>query len=111
MYTQTIKLCPLYVDVCQSQMYERISFKLSGYQLWSFRNVLHLREILLIISWAADKAANTSNLKIKSHIINNLRLHNSEPFKHILTSLSKLYTKMLCLLAVCIAFTTTAINL
>ena len=32
-YTETIKLCPLDVDVCQLQMYERISFKLSHYQL------------------------------------------------------------------------------
>ena len=33
LYTQTIKLCPLDVDVCLFQMYERISFKLSHYQL------------------------------------------------------------------------------
>ena len=32
-YTETIKLCPLDVYVCQFQMYERISFKLSHYQL------------------------------------------------------------------------------
>ena len=80
-YTETIKLCPRDVDVCQFQMYERISFQLSHYQLWSFRNVLHLREILLLISRAADKAANT--LKIKSPIIHSLRVHNPEPFKHI----------------------------
>ena len=28
-YTETIKLCPLDVYVCQFQMYERISFKFS----------------------------------------------------------------------------------
>ena len=32
MYTQTIKLCPLDVYVCQFQMYERILF---NYQLWA----------------------------------------------------------------------------
>ena len=32
-YTQTIKLCPLDVYVRHSQMYERISFKFSHYQL------------------------------------------------------------------------------
>ena len=31
-YTQTIKLCPLDVYVCQFQMYERISFKFSPYK-------------------------------------------------------------------------------
>ena len=31
-YTETIKLCPLDVYVCQFQMYERISFKFSHYQ-------------------------------------------------------------------------------
>ena len=36
-YTKTIKFCPLDVDVCQLQMYERISFKLSHYQLWSLK--------------------------------------------------------------------------
>ena len=50
-------------------MYERISFKFSHYKLWSFRNVLHLREIHLIIRRAAEKAANTSTLK-SSHNIN-----------------------------------------
>ena len=58
--------------VCQFQMYERISFKFSHYQLWSSRNVFHLREIHLVISRAADKAANTSTLEIKSHNINSL---------------------------------------
>ena len=32
-YTQTKKLCPLDVYVCQFQMYERISFKYSPYKL------------------------------------------------------------------------------
>ena len=32
-YTETIKLCPLDVSVCQFQTYERISFKFSHYQL------------------------------------------------------------------------------
>ena len=32
-YTETIKLCPLDVYVCQFQMYESISFKFSHYQL------------------------------------------------------------------------------
>ena len=32
-YTETIKLCPLDVHICQFQMYERISFKFSHYQL------------------------------------------------------------------------------
>ena len=54
------------------------------YQLWSFTNVLHLRDIHLIISRAADKVANTSTLKIKSHNINSLCVrHNPEPFMHI----------------------------
>ena len=65
-YTQTKKLWPLDVYVCQFHMYERISFKFSPYKLWSFKNDLHLREIHLIISVAADKAVNTSTLKIKS---------------------------------------------
>ena len=42
-YTETIKLCPLFVYVCQFQMYERISFKFSHYQLLSFKKVLQLR--------------------------------------------------------------------
>ena len=84
MYTQTKKLCPLDVYVCQFQMYERISYKFSPYKLWSFRNDLHLRVIHLIISVAADKAVNMSTLKIKSHNINSLCVrHNAEPFKHI----------------------------
>ena len=83
-YTETIKLCPLAFFVFQVQMYERISFKFSHYQLWLFRNVLHLRDIHLMISRAADKAANTSILKIKSHNINSWCVpHNPEPFKHI----------------------------
>ena len=112
MYTETIKLCPLDVYVCQFQMYERISFKFSHYQLRLLRNVLNLSDIHLIISWAADKAVNTSTLKIKSHNINSLCVrHNPEPFKHILTSLIKLSSKMLCVLVVCIAITTTAVNM
>ena len=111
-YTEIIKLCPLGVYICQFQLYERISFKFSHYQLLSYRNVLHLRDIHLIISRATDKAANTSTFKIKSHNINSLcTRHNLEPFKHILTSLSKHSSQMLCVLVVCIAFTTTAINL
>ena len=31
-YTETIKLCPLDVYVCQFQMFERISFKFSPYK-------------------------------------------------------------------------------
>ena len=81
--TETIKLCPLDVYVCQFQMHERISFKFSHYQLWSFSNGLHLRDIHLIISRAADKAANTSTLKIKSHINSSCVRYNLEPFKHI----------------------------
>ena len=65
-------------------MDERISFKFSPYKLWSFRNDLHLRVIHLIISRVAEKAANTSTLKIKSHNINSLCVpHNPQPFKHI----------------------------
>ena len=79
-YTETIKLCPLYVYVCQFQMYERISFKFSHYQLWSFRKVFHIREIHLIVSRAADKAANTSTLNIKSHNINSLCDHHNPEF-------------------------------
>ena len=86
LYTETIKLCPFDVYVCQFQMYVRISFKFSHYQLWSFRNILHLKEIYLLISRAVDKAANTSTLKIKSHNINSLCVrHNPEflsTFKH-----------------------------
>ena len=64
-------------------MYERVSFKFSHNQLWLFSNGLHLSDIHLIISRAADKAANTSTLKIKSHI-NSLCVRNiPEPFKHI----------------------------
>ena len=94
-------LCSHDVYVCQFHMYERISFKFSHHQLWLFRNVLQLREIHLRISRAADKAANTSTLKIKSHNIYSLCVrHNPEPFKHILTSLSKLSSKMLYVLDV-----------
>ena len=110
-YTETIKLCPLDVYICQFLMYERISFNFLHYKLISFRNVMHLNEIHLITSRAADNSENTSTLKIKSHNINSLCVHNTEQFKHIKTSLSKLSSKMLCMLAVCIAFTTTAINL
>ena len=93
-------------------MYERISFIFLHYKLISFRNVMHLNEIHLITRRAADNSENTSTLKIKSHNINSLCVHhNSEQFKHIKTSLSKLSSKMLCMLAVCIAFTTTTINL
>ena len=110
-YTQTIKLCPLDVYVCKFQMYERISFNFFPYKLWSFRNDLHLIVIHLIISVAADKAANTSTLKFKSHKINSLCVrHNPEPFKHILTSLSKLSSKI-SWLVVRIAFTATPISL
>ena len=64
-------------------MYKRISFKFTHYQLLLFSNILHLKEIYLIIGRAADKAANMSTLKIKSHI-NSLRVqHTPEPFKHI----------------------------
>ena len=66
------------------QMYERISFKFSPYKLKSFRNDLHLRATHLIIRVAADKAVNTSTLKIKSHNTNSSCVrHNPEPFKHI----------------------------
>ena len=82
------------------------------YKLISFRNVMHLNEVHLITSRAADNSENTSTLKIKSHNINSLCVfHSSEQFKHIKTSLSKLSSKMLCMLAVCVAFTTTNINL
>ena len=65
-------------------MYERISFKFSHYQLWSFKNILHLKEIHLIISRAADKAANMRTLQIKGHNINFLCVgHNPELLKHI----------------------------
>ena len=78
-YTQTKKFCPLDVYVCQLQMYEGILLKFSQYQLWSFRNVFYSKEIHLIISKAADKAANTSTLKIKSHNIKSLCVrHNSD---------------------------------
>ena len=73
---------------------------------------MHLNEIHLITSRAADNSENTSTLKIKSHNIKSVCVHhNSEQFKHIKTSLSKLSSKMLCLLAVCITFATTTINL
>ena len=108
----TIKLCPLDVYVCQFLIYERISFNFLHYKLLSFINVMHINEIHLIVRRAADNSKNTSTLKIKSRNINSLCVHhNSEPLKHIKTSLSKLSSKMLCMLAVCIAFTTTTINL
>ena len=65
-------------------MYERISFKYSPYKLKSFTNDLHLRKFQLVISRAADKAANTCTLKIKNDNINGLCVHqNPELFKHI----------------------------
>ena len=73
---------------------------------------MHLNENHLIASGTADNSENTSTLKIKSHNINSFGVHyNSEQFKHIKTSLSKLSSKVLCMLAVCIAFTATTINL
>ena len=73
-------LCPLDVSVCQFEKYEHISIKFAPYKLWLFRNDLHLREIHLIISRAADKAVNTSTLKSKSHNIYSLCVrHNPEP--------------------------------
>ena len=112
LYTETIKLCPLDVYVCQFLMYEPISLNFLHYKLISYRNVMLLNEIHLITRRAADNSENTSTLKIKSHNINSLLVHrNSEQFKHIKTSLSKLSSKMLCMLAVCIAFTKTTINL
>ena len=65
-YTETIKLCPLDVYVCQFLMYERISLIFLHYKLISFRNVMHLNEIHLMTSRAADNSENTSTLKIKS---------------------------------------------
>ena len=45
---------------------------------------MHLNEIHLITSRAADNPENTSTLKIKSHNIKSLCVHhNSEQFKHI----------------------------
>ena len=85
-YTETIKLCPLEVYVCQFLMYERISFFFLHYKLISFRNLMHLNEIHLITSRAADNSENTSTLKIKSHNINSLSVHhNSEEIKRIKT--------------------------
>ena len=83
-YTETIKLCPLDVGVCQFQMYERISFKFDTLPTLIIRNVIALRDIHLMIRRAADKVANTSTLKIKSHNIISLCVrHIPEPFKHI----------------------------
>ena len=111
-YTETIKLCPLDVYVCQFLMYEHISFNFLHYKLISFRNVMQLNKIYLIASRAADNSENTSTLKIKSHNIKSLCVHHySEPFKHIKTSLSKLSSRMLCMSAACIVLTTTTINL
>ena len=111
-YTERIKLCPLNVYVCQFLMYERISFKFLHYKLLSFRNGMHLNKIHLIPSRAADISENTSTLKIKSHNINSLCVpHKSEWSKHIKTSLSKLFRKMIFMLTVYIAFTTATINL
>ena len=73
---------------------------------------MRLNKIHFITNRAADNSENMSTLKIKSHNINSLCVHhNTQPFKHIKTTLSKLSSKMLCMLAVCIAFTTTTINL
>ena len=83
-YTETIKLCPLDVYVCQFYMYERISFNFLHFKLLSLRPIMHLNENHLITSRAADDSENMSTLKIKSHNINSLGVHhNSEPFKHI----------------------------
>ena len=82
-YTETIKLCPLGVYVCQFLMYERISLNFLHYKLLSFGDVMHLLETHLITKRAADNSENTSTLKIKSHNINNLCVHHSQPFKHI----------------------------
>ena len=71
-YTETIKLCPLDVYVCQFLMYERISNNFLHYKLLSFRNLMRLNEIHLITNRAADNSENTSTLKIKSHNINSL---------------------------------------
>ena len=112
MYTETIKLCPLDVYVCQFLIYERFSFFFLHYKLLLFGNVMQLNKIHLIPSRAADSSENTSTLKIKSHNINSLCVHhNCEPFKQIKSSLSKLSSEMLCMLAVCIAFKTITINL
>ena len=93
-YTETIKLCPLDVYVCQFLMCERISFNFLHNKLISFRNVMHLNKIHLITSRTADNSENTGTLKIKSHNINSLCVHhNSQQFKHIKTSLSKLSSK------------------
>ena len=83
MYTQTIKLCLLDVNVCQFQLYERILFNFSRYQLWSFKNVLHLKQIHLIISRAANETANTSTRKIKSHNVKSFGVRHNPDFKHI----------------------------
>ena len=55
LYTETIKLCPLDVYVCQFLLYERISFNFLHYKLLSFKNVMVLSEIHLITNRAADK--------------------------------------------------------
>ena len=75
MNTETIKLCPLDVYVCQFLMYERISFNFLHYKLISFRNVMHLNQVHLITSRAAGNSENTSILKIESHNINSLCVH------------------------------------
>ena len=65
-------------------MFERISFKFLHYKLLSFRNIMHSNKIHLIPSGTADNSENTGTLKIKSHNINSLSVHqNVEPFKHI----------------------------
>ena len=82
MYTQTIKLCPLDVYVCQ--------FKCMNAFYSSFHvtncddlNILQIRDIHLIISRAADETANMSTLKIKSHNIKSLCVRHNPDFKRI----------------------------
>ena len=84
LYTQTIKFCPLDVYVCTFHMYARIPNDYY-YKTLSLSNVLHQKEIRLIINSATDNVANTSTLKIKkNHNISGLcGHHNIDPFKHI----------------------------
>ena len=81
-YTQTIKLCRLDVYVYQFQMYECISFKFSPYKLLSFRNELHLRFIHLIISVAADNAANKSKVTTPIACVSVIMPNSLSTFKH-----------------------------
>ena len=64
---------------------------------------MHLNEINLIISGAAGNAVNmsTCTLKVTSQAVQ----------AQVQTLLSKPSSKMICVLAVCIAFTATAIHL